>query len=181
MMPEHAGDPAAPLPSQRTAVAPYPWLRRYMGIIGTLAPILGGFAAWAEGHLLEGMKPREALKQLGIPTAVALGAVAFVVYLLAVWVPQRDALREQARQRSLDDAREREERAAQERVLLMEAHAADRVAWLATQQEQTAALVEIAAQMKHFGQRLTTLERTVRDRREETTDPAAPSAMGRSV
>ncbi len=168
--------PLPPLPSQRTSVAPYPWLQRWWAAIASVVPILGGFLAWAEGHLLEGMKPAEAIRRLGVPTAIALGAVLFAVYLVAIWVPQRDALKEASRQRALDDAREREERAAHERQLLMESHAADRAAWLATQQEQTATLAEIATQMRTFGTRLDGLERAVKRGRpiEETTDPAAP-------
>lgn len=182
MLSPSARTPAPPLPlpplrEERTSVAPYPWLRRWWAAIASVVPLLGGFMAWAEGHLLEGMRPAEAIRRLGVPTAIALGAVLFVVYLIAIWVPQRDALKEASRQRALDDAREREERSAHERQLLMESHAADRAAWLATQQEQTATLAEIATQMHNLGARLDGLERAVRRTRgEETTDPAAPAA-----
>lgn len=166
--------PLPPLREERTSVAPYPWLKRYWSAVISIVPLLGGFLAWAEGHVLEGMKPAEAIRRLGVPTAIALGAVLFAVYLVAIWVPQRDALKEASRQRSLDDAKEREERAAHERQLLMESHAADRAAWLATQKEQTAALSEIAAQMKTFGQRLGALEAALA---EAPTSPGAPAAL----
>lgn len=158
--PEQA-PPLPPLQAQRTQVAPYPWLRRYWGLIASVAPILGGFVAWGEGLAWEGLKPREALKQLGIPVAISLALAAFVVYLLAVYIPKRDDLKEKARQRGLDDAKEREERAAHLQQQLLEAQAADRALYQQTMAGHQVAIERVSSGVERVVEGLKDLQRVV--------------------
>lgn len=162
-----AATPGRPLPSQKTQVAPYGWLRRHAGIVGAAAPLVSGGAAWAAG-VIQGVDPIRAFKELGVPVAVIVLLAAALVWTLLVYIPQITAAAERTRQLLI------EAQAAEIREIVA-SHAEDRQAFLSTQQE-------MLQELRRIGERIGRLEDAFG---EAPTQPAAeahrPGASPRST
>lgn len=163
-VPPSSSTPLRPLPSQRTQVAPYGWLRRHAGIVGAAAPLVSGGAAWAAG-VIQGVDPIRAFKELGVPVAVIVLLAAALVWTLLVYIPQITAAAERTRQLLI------EAQAAEIREIVG-SHAEDRAAWLATQQAMQSTLQDLAVSVREMGTRLGRLEEALG---EAPTAPAAPA------
>lgn len=163
-IPPSAATPGRPLPSQKTQVAPYGWLRRHGGIITAAAPLVSGGAAWAAG-VIQGVDPIRAFKELGVPVAVIVLLAAALVWTFLVYIPQITAAAERTRQLLI------EAQAAEIREIVS-SHAEDRAAWLATQQAMQSTLHDLASSVREMGMRLGRLEEALG---EAPTAPAAPA------
>ena len=93
------------LPSEKTQVAPYPWMRRHMGQVAAAAPILTAAASWGVG-MLGGLDPVKAFGQLGAPMGFVVLLVMALVWTYTVHIPRRDEAAEKTRQAQLKDAAE---------------------------------------------------------------------------
>lgn len=148
--PPSSTTPLRPLPSQRTAVAPYSWLRRHSGAVAAVAPVLTGGAAWAAG-VLQGVDPVRAFRELGAPVATIVLLAAALAWTYLVYLPQIGATAEKTRQLLL-------EAQAAEITQIVQSHADDRAAWLTTQQELQVTLRDLAGSVREMSARLGRLE-----------------------
>ncbi len=165
--PPSAATPLRPLPSQRTQVAPYGWLRRHLGGVAAVAPLLSGAAAWAAG-VVGGVDPVKAFQQLGVPVATMVLMASALAWTYLVYIPGLGAVAEKTRQLLLDAQ-------SAEITQIVQSHAEDRAAWLSTQQEQSALLRELAQESRALATRMARLEDALQN---EPTHPAAPAAAG---
>jgi hypothetical protein len=160
--------PLPPLPAERTAVAPYSWVRRHLGQLVPILPLISGFIAWGVG-VLRGVDPVQALQQLGIPVAmIALEAMA-LAWTYLVYIPQRAKAEEATRQALLQAQ-------AEEHAAILASHAEDRAAFLEGNREIAKGLGALVEQMKGLDVRLVSVEKAVRGAG-EPTEPGAPAAL----
>lgn len=141
--------PPTPFPSEKTQVAPYPWLRRHMGLVATMAPVLSAGATWAIG-MLGGMSPVDAFKQLGAPAAAVVVLVMFIVWTYTVFIPRESEKAEKQRQSQLADAAD--DRALFRDTMLQQADVL---------REHAEVLKDVSASVKDVASRLGSVEKVL--------------------
>lgn len=156
------------LPSERTQVAPYSWLRRHMGAVAAVAPVLSAAVSWGVG-LLGGMDPVKAFGQLGAPMGFVVLLVMALVWTFTVHIPRQAEQAEKTRQAQLTDAAE------------------DRALFRDTMHEVSNGLKDVAARLGTVEQTLVRIDKRGPDQcrhqaicgatEEDRTPPATPSAL----